>query len=213
MNLLHRLHNWYNWVGKSDDLPKPIRALVLFSTGVTVQGLLYMDRSERIIKTGITASLALIIYPITRGGIGTLVKSLALGHILNFLLNGQPWVIAKNLDMVSTPEHEFENRMERLSNLDRHEGVAAVLVYGSHVRAESDESSDLDVRVIRYPGFINAVLVPLLVAKERTLANVSRFPLDIYTLDGFDSLEQLREDEQPTALVDKESYFAEQSDS
>lgn len=211
MNLLDKLHDWYNWIGKSDDLPKPLRAFVLFSTGVIVQGLLYMDQSERIIKTGVTTALAFVIYPTTGGGVRNLAKSLAIGHILNFLLNGQPWVIAKNLDVLHTSEQEFEYWMERVANLGRHESVAAVLVYGSHVRGESDETSDLDVRVIRYPGIGNAVLVPLIIAKERALANISRFPLDIYTLDEFDSLDQLRNDEQPTVLVDKESYFTEQS--
>jgi hypothetical protein len=47
------------------------------------------------------------------------------------------------------------------------------------------------------------------VASERARANWKRFPLDIYLLDGVESLSRLRQTEVPLLLLDREQQLKE----
>ncbi|MEK7324059.1 MAG: hypothetical protein AAB217_02235, partial [Chloroflexota bacterium] len=64
-------------------------------------------------------------------------------------------------------------------------------------------ASDLDVRLVRHPGAINALRACLLVLRERARATFRRFPLDIYVLDSGAGLSKLRPDEPPRVLINR----------
>ena len=64
------------------------------------------------------------------------------------------------------------------------------------VRGEWKETSDLDMRLVRRPGVRNGLRACWFVMKERTRANMRRFPLDVFLLDDFSRLDRLRHDEQ-----------------
>jgi hypothetical protein len=167
-----------------------------------------MDRSERYVKIGLTLfGTALIRYILPKTHY-RLLKAGVLAHLLNFLLNGQLWALLKNFDAIQTSQSTFDRWVEYLTTVGhQYDSIAVIAIYGSQVRDERDSTSDLDVRVIRYPGLLNGLFASLIVAGVRARATVTVFPLDIYVLDGTDSLNRLRDDEPPQVLVDKEGWL------
>lgn len=72
--------------------------------------------------------------------------------------------------------------------------------FSSSVRSQFSERSDLDVGIIRQPGFIDAIRACWFVLKERTRAFFSGYSLDICVVDSEQPLEKLRTNELPVTL-------------
>ncbi|MDS0280783.1 nucleotidyltransferase domain-containing protein [Haloarcula onubensis] len=202
------IHNFFDHINKNDDISTWIRFPVLFSTAVIFQGLIYMDNSERILKLTFTIGGTFALSRIFSKNNDGIVKFAVLSHLLNFLFNGQPWALLKKFDLIETSNETFDYWGRKLKKTgQKHSSIAAVAIYGSQVRGERSPTSDLDVRVISYPGFKNGLAASIVVASLRARAALSMFPLDIYVLDDTDSLDRLREDEDPQVLVDKENWL------
>jgi len=168
------------------------------------QGLLYMDPTERYFKIGIDIfcgsllALFLLFYlplPIAFG-LGAVIA-----HTLNFLLNAHLWGGLKNYGFVRTEFNSFQTYLDRLRTKAALEpSIERVFVYGSLVRADWTERSDIDSRLLRKPGVYNGVRACWFVMKERTWANARKFPLDIYVIDHISRLADMRNDERPLSL-------------
>lgn len=72
--------------------------------------------------------------------------------------------------------------------------------FSRSARSQFSERSDLDVRIIRQPGFTDAIRACWFVLKERTRAFFSGYSLDICVLDSERPLEKLRANESPVTL-------------
>lgn len=173
--------------------------------------MLYMDRTERLFKLGTTCFSGLLIHrslsrieqPYTRA-----MAAAVCSHCLNFLVNGQLWVLMKNFDLVSTSTEEFRDWNRLIARkAETSSSIAAAATYGSLARHELSTTSDLDVRIVRRPGVLNGLRACSLVAALRFRALIRRFPLDIYVVDSTDSLERLRDDEPPILLSNKDDIF------
>lgn len=210
MNVLQQA---FNAIKDSESIPKPIRATIVTASALVFQGVFYMDRTERALTIGLTLFGGVVFDRLLPQSRFHLLQSFGGAHLLNFLLNGQPWVLLNHRlrpGAIHTSQRAFDEWMDRLQRVGNvHDSIALVAVYGPPARPEDSlgPNSDLDVRVVRYPGFMNGVLATLLICRERIRANLSLFPLDIYVFDSMDSLEQLRADETPKRLVDKEGWF------
>ena len=169
------------------------------------QGMLYMDTTERWFKLGLDAILTLLGFWILNSRVapGTaLLLGFLFAHTLNFVFNGQMWVILKHYGWVSNSFEDFMEYRTQLVNRFRSEtSVRKLLAYGSLSRNEWRESSDLDIRVIREPGLWNGIRVCWLVLKERTRATFARFPLDVFVLDSEAPLVRMRTDEEGIDLL------------
>jgi hypothetical protein len=172
------------------------------------QGLLYMDPTERWFKLGLDFFLTLVI-----GGMLGLWLSLplALGigmliaHTLNFLLNGQVYGVLKTFGGVRRTWAEFDWELKRMQNrVGQEPCILYAAAYGSLARDEWSETSDLDVRLVRAPGLRSAWRVCWFAARERARAFFKRFPLDVFVLDGRDSLEKISEKSIPVVLISGE---------
>ena len=170
-----------------------------------------MDKTERLVNISVTFGLTLILRYLLPSHKNGWIKSVSLAHLLNFFFNGHPWAFAIHQihpGLASTSQNDFENWFNRLQAIGKgSSSIAAIAVYGSHARTELGSSSDLDVRVISYPGRQERVTSSVLICRERVRAALTRFPLDIYVCDGPDALSRLRDDEQPEILVDKENWL------
>jgi predicted nucleotidyltransferase len=198
----------FTGISQTETLPEGVRSAVLLASSALFQGTLYMDPTERRVKLGLTFLGGLMLSRLLPPSRYRLAKAFGLAHLLNFVTTGQPWVAARGFGVNSVSPHRFEHwigRLERLGHAS--DAIALVAVYGSHVRGEWDAGSDLDVRVVRYPGLWNGVVASLLVARERVRANLTRFPLDVYVFDSPESLSRLRDDERPTVLVDEAHWL------
>jgi predicted nucleotidyltransferase len=169
------------------------------------QGLLYMDPTERCFKLGLDLLLTLVF-----GGILHLWLALPLAigagfivaHTLNFLFNGQMYGVLKTFGSVSHSGARLTAELERLrARVTEEPCILYAAAYGSLARGEWSETSDLDVRVVRAPGFRSAWRVCWFAAHERTRAFLKEFPLDIYVLDGYSSLAKVSEKSIPVVLI------------
>jgi predicted nucleotidyltransferase len=173
------------------------------------QGLLYADRTERAFKVGLTATGAILL----TGFLGlflplgwAFVIALVVAHTLSFAMNSHPFVVLKHFGMVKTGQKEVEGVIQRLATeSSREPGIVWAGVYGSLARNSWNEFSDLDVRLVRRPGWANGIRACWFLLRQRALATWQRFPLDMYVLDSPKLLERMRADEPPLVILDRSS--------
>ena len=166
-----------------------------------------MDRTERLFKLSIDALLTTLIgavliiwfpWPIA------FLLALLIAHTINFLINGQLWVLLKHYGLVSNSYAQFTSYVEGFTERSNQTtSIRSVLVFGSLSRDEWSPSSDLDARIVPFPGRINALRACWFLLCERSRALWHRFPLDAYVIDSELPLSRLRADEMPTALSTK----------
>lgn len=168
------------------------------------QGMLNMDRSERYFKVGLDLVLWMILTPILRIWLsGPLALGLGLwaAHTVNFVVNGQIYAVLKTFGKVQSTQISYEREVAMLSErLAREPAVLYAAAYGSLARGQWSPTSDLDVRLVRAPGWRSALRVCWFALRERSRAFWRRFPLDIFVLDSYASLERLAEKDSPVIL-------------
>ncbi|MBN2387848.1 MAG: nucleotidyltransferase domain-containing protein [Anaerolineales bacterium] len=171
-----------------------------------LQGLLYMDWIERFFKLCLDAILTLAFAFL----FGMLVPcpynwfmAFLVAHSLNFLFNSHMWTLLKHYGLISTPQERFSQYAERFSQRVASQiYIEYAAVYGSWARGEWASDSDLDVRVV-HDGFVTGLKACVFVFLERARALFHHFPLDIYVMDGYNRLAELRSDEEPVVIVDR----------
>ncbi len=178
------------------------------------QGLLYMDRSEQIFKLLTEAIEFLVVFALLyfsgqhRMSItGICVASFIIVHSYNWVTNNLFWSIVmfafpklKNRGMKQTVQY-LRNMADRLRENDSITGLA---LYGSISRRQWHDRSDLDLRLLRAPGFINMLRANLVMMKERFIAFLLRQPTDIFLADDVAFLAKMRSDEKPVLLIKRD---------
>jgi len=164
-----------------------------------------MGPSERWFKIGLDVIMTGAFLAILRQYLlllPALILSFLAAHTLNFLFNGQLWGVLKQYNLVHTTPQAFMEYRLGLSRRGRKEpSVRHLYAYGSLARQEWAPASDLDVRLVRQPGFSNGLRACWFVLIERSRALIARFPLDIYVVDRISGLNKLRPDEQAVDLL------------
>jgi predicted nucleotidyltransferase len=170
------------------------------------QNMLNMDLTELSFKIMIDILLTLIfslLFSIWLPLLAAIVLGVLLAHTLNFLFNGQIFVVLKHFGDVTHELSEFEQYIEAITNrLHKEPSIRWAAIYGSMTRGEIKTTSDLDIRLIRYPGLVNGIRACWFILLERTRAHLKRFPIDILMLDSPRLLKRLRSDEPPLVIYD-----------
>lgn len=180
--------------------------IVVILTNWIFQGLLYADRTEKIFKVFLDLTLTIILFVALPHPdiIIRLLVAFLLSHTLNWIFNGQLFALAKNYDVVHNEPQKIIDYANGIKvRAYREKSIVCVLVYGSLVRDEIKTTSDLDVRIIRKPGFINGVRACMFGLAERSRALLYKFPLDMYVIDNTKHLVNMRADEKPLILFNK----------
>lgn len=178
------------------------RPIVVISNW-TFQGTLYADRSERYFRLFSDLLYFVLIFIIfsNQNTIMRSVLALFLAHTINWIFNGQLFVLLKNFGMVhNDPQIIINYAYDIRDRSSRKDYIECVAVYGSLSRGEIKSTSDLDVRIIRKPGKLNGIKACTFGFIERTRALYYRFPLDLYVVDSKRHLKKLRDDESPIIL-------------
>ena len=170
------------------------------------QNMLNMDVTELLFKIFTDIILALIFSVILVRWL-PLVYSILIGfiiaHTLNFLFNGQIFVVLKHFGDISHELTEHEQYIEGIKGrLHKEPSIRWAAIYGSMSRGEFKTTSDLDIRLIRNPGIINGVKACWFILIERTRAHLHRFPIDFLVFDSPRLLNRLRPDEPPLVIFD-----------
>lgn len=195
------MNELYKRILETKFLPKFIRIGTIIGINWTFQSLLYMDKTERTFKILLDIILTIvfwILFNMRFSSIIALILAFIISHTLNWIFNSNLFGLFKTFGNIITPKEKFESYLERLKMKVKNEpSIIWAGIYGSLVRGEFKETSDLDVRLIRKPGLINGVRVCLFVMRERTWATFNRFPLDIYVGDCLKFLEKMSKEEKP----------------
>ena len=169
------------------------------------QGLLYMDKTERLFKLGLDAILTLTGYLVLQRWLSPAPLfgvTFFTAHTLNFLFNGQVWGVLKGYGMVEMERADFDTYTTGIVNRARREpSIDKLLLYGSLARKQWTVTSDFDARIVRKTGHINGLRACWFVLRERSLALFKQFPIDIYVLDSVTFLDKMRNDEEPCDLL------------
>lgn len=179
------------------------------------QGFFYLDRTERWMRVawGLLPSAGLYVLLAPHAGgmarrIGVAGGLLAFVHVLNWIFNHNFWNCINSSFPGLRNRGASATRNYLASLRDRlrpHPSISALMLLGSISRLEWHSRSDIDLRVLRRPGFWNGVSASLLVSRERLLAVLARQPLDVYLADTPAFLRRRRKDEQPLFLLKRDA--------
>lgn len=178
-----------------------------------IQGMAYMDGTERTFKLALDLVLAAVLAPLllTIGlpVITAAAAALILAHSLNFLFNGHLRGALKWHGIGGIPRASLEAELVQIARrLTSKPAIKEAFVFGSLSRGELHDGSDLDIRVIREPGLRAGLAACTAVLLERTRSLASGVPLDIYVWDSTAHLERMRSDEPPVDLRDIANWRA-----
>ena len=163
------------------------------------QGMLYMDKTERLFKIFLdvilTSWICIFLY-IWFPFKFALPIAFFTAHTLNFLFNGQLWTALKSYGKVHNSREDYDKYVESLISRIRNEPYFMyAVICGSYASDNWEPTSDLDLRLIYFPGLRNGVSACWFIFLEKSRALFNLFALDVYLLDGTDSMNRFRNNE------------------
>lgn len=178
------------------------------------QSFFYLDKTERRMRVFFEIGPAALLYaglsPLLKTReeiIGAAVLSLIAVHFLNWVFNNNFWNCINNTfpSMQNRGAESTRNYVNNLAaRLRKRNSISAVMLIGSISRFEWHMRSDIDLRILRLPGFFNGFAAAFLVLRERAIAVFLRQPLDVYLADSPTFLAKIRKDETPIFLLKRD---------
>ncbi len=164
-------------------------AIVIVGRYVIAQGMHNMNNVERAHRLTIETIVFLMLRFLLFNQILEPYASLAAfcsAHLFNIILNGHLFALFKHdlywfgfYNKWDDFSAYVENMQQRFS-LRPCKGLASAEIFGSISRGKFSPNSDLDIRLIAKPGWLNAWVTCNRVLEERVRALFTGFPLDIY---------------------------------
>lgn len=177
------------------------------------QAITYMDAGELWFRLAIeTIELATVFYLMRwvvpdMSIVAALLLAGVIVHTWNWVTNGLFWVVIiqtfpqlENPGAISTVK--FIGEMT--ARLRKYDCISGVAVYGSVSRGAWHVRSDIDMRILRRPGFVALIQAAILTMRERFYALLAGQPMDVYLADDTDFLTKLRPDEIPLLLLKRD---------
>ena len=175
----------------------------VFLSNFVFQGMRYMTKGELSFKLAITLVLAGMLHFL----IDSILLSIFLGHSINFIINGQFFVLGRYLfssDAISPRQlTEFVALIEY--SYPKYD-VKDVLIIGSFCRVQMSRTSDLDLRIWHAPGIVPSLKAYSYAFYLRFISIFKRFPMDVYCFSDFGFLQKIRKDESPSFFNGSEKY-------
>ena len=180
-----------------------LRLAVLLSN-IIFQGIRYMSLGEKIYKIAITLLFALLINIFLQN----VMLSIVTGHFLNYIFNGQYYVVFRYLSSKRTMSkkdlEEFIILIERLSNVFTPKDV---LVIGSFCRGKMSPTSDLDIRLYHDSGFVSSIKSYLMASTLRFYGLKLKFPIDIFCFSNLIFLDKISKKEIPVNFMNNKDFL------
>jgi len=206
------MNTYFREIAKTDKYPFLFRFLVLMLSSWLFQGILYMDKTEKLFKIFTDVFLVTCIFFLLNHHYPWVTNALiavSLGHTINWIINGQICVVCKNLKLLNNDLITFRGYVNEIQlRIKKEPSIEAAAVFGSLSRESLRETSDLDIRILRKSGMLNGIRACIFVLFERSRGLYSRFPIDIFALDSPEQLDKLDSDEVPIILYDPDKTLA-----
>lgn len=174
------------------------------------------DKTEKIYKILFTLIFWLIAFFVVNSILNlSLVKniiiSFLIAHTLNWFINGNISIILiHRLLLMKLSKQDLFLYMEKL--IEKTKGKDWILYaasFGSICRGDLKNSSDIDISIVRKPGFKNALRSIWFALKEKKIADFNGIPLEIYISDSpQDSIKRFGAEKNPVVICDSENILA-----
>lgn len=192
------MNKLYNKILTHKYIPKLIGIALIICINWAFQGIFYTKKTETIFKILYELSLLFIFCNLFIYFIDMTLLALFVGfltsHTINWLINNNLFSLFKTFKIFETTNETFISYVEKLKiEIQQNSSIMWVGIFGSQTLGEHSPFSDIDVRVVRNTGLMNAVRSFLFVQKQRLWANLNKFPLDIYLLDNINELSNMSE--------------------
>lgn len=160
-----------------------------------------MSIGEKLYKIMVTLLLCLPFYFLIKN----IYISLLLGHLLNYILNGQFYVVFRYLSSKRTMSYEDLNSYVALINkLIKIFSPKDVLIIGSFARGMMSKSSDLDIRLYHDSSFFNSIKAYIMATLLRACGLIMKFPIDIFCFSDLKFLNKINKNEIPVNFLNND---------
>jgi len=169
------------------------------------QGMIGMGKADLIGKICFEVIVLGIIFSIVAGSVFyKLFISFILAHTFNWIFNSHFWVLGRYIGLTRTNVERFPKYLKGIKNrMQNCSAIESIIVIGGASREKGvNITSDIDMFVIRNRGFLNGLNAILIITRERLLASIVKFPLDLYLYDKIETMEKHRGDEKAFILKD-----------
>ncbi len=185
-------------------------------TNWLMQGILHADKSEKAYKILFTVFFWIIITCVLFFGLSwKLNRSLFLGfviaHTINWFINCNFYVLfVHRIKWLKTTKSELFNQLydiqERLEKLPNKDWLLYSVSLGGICKGTLNEHSDIDVTLIRKPGFRNLIHSIIFYVKEKKYADLKGVPLDIFISDTPENcIQRSKRQKNPIVMIDHEN--------
>lgn len=149
---------------------------ITFITSFILQGMLYANWRDNVIKIGIDVAIAMALSLVMPWWMG-----LFIAHVINYCINGQAICVFYHIQAGSLTAQQFYDGTVRMKKrLECYDCIAAAISYGSLSTGRWHPSSDIDIRFIPKRGEWNYWKACFVGLWERTTAFFGGYPLDMY---------------------------------
>lgn len=181
---------------------------ITFITSFILQGMLYANWRENIVKIGIDAIITLLLNFVMPWWLG-----LFIAHTLNYCLNGQAICVFYHIRAGNLTARQFyDGTVAMKKRLDGCKWIDAAISYGSLSTGRWHPSSDIDIRFIPKKGELNYWMAVLWSVGERARAFFVGYPLDMYVFTMKHSYVVMSKKEVPIIFKDihkeHESFYS-----
>lgn len=183
---------------------------ILFLSNWLFQGIPNADRTEKIYKTLFTlflwGILLWVLYSLVNVAIKKgLIISFLVAHTINWLVNGNiSTILIHRLLLVKLSKYDLFSFIEKLTEKVKNENwILYAASFGSICWGDLKDSSDIDISIVRKPGFKNALKAIWFSLKEKKIADINRIPLEIYISDSPEnSIKRFAGEKNPVVIFD-----------
>ena len=188
---------------------------ILIISNWLFQGILHADKTEKIYRVFFSLFFWTILFLLIEkycdvSLVIAITFSFIIAHTFNWIINGNFYnLIIHRLMLVKLSKRNLFFYIKTLQKrIGTQNWVLYAASFGSICKGKLKDSSDLDISIVRKPGFKNAVLSILFAVKEKKYADFKGIPLEIYISDSpIDSVKRFGGENNPVVLYDPEGVI------
>lgn len=165
----------------------------------------YMSLGELIYKIIITILFSIPFYLFLYENI---YLSLIFGHLANYILNGQFYVLFRYLSSKRTMSMaDLENYLGLIIKMSNIFKPKDILIIGSFTRGKMSKTSDLDIRLYHDSKLFNSLKAYFMATLLRLSGLFMRFPIDIFCFSDLQFLDKINSKEIPVNFLKDDSIL------
>lgn len=178
--------------------------IVVLLSNVVFQGMRYMSLGERFYKLSITVIFAFLVDIFIKN----LIISFIVAHLLNYIVNGQFYVVFRYLSSKRTmSERDLIQFVDIINHAIKIFKPNDVLVIGSFCKGRMSKSSDLDIRLFHDENPISSISAYFMASYLRFMGLFLKFPIDIFCFSDLKFLDKISPKEIPVNFLENERFL------